>query len=607
MLASLGLLAISPGPPALGQEAVAPKGKEEKKDEKKEERVATVVQLRLRGEYAEALPEQNPFGPSPLHFRGLLEVMRRAKDDPEVRAIYLKSETPWLGLSQVREVLAALKDFRSAGKKIYAFAEDPGTVDLLLLSAASRIEAPESAMVFLPGVSAEALYFKPLLDKLGVKLLVSHVGAYKSAFENYSRESMSPELREVLEGIVGAHYGALQEIIAEGRGIPRERVAEAIDRGFLSARDLLELGLVDEVADKEHFWGDVKADLDVEKLKILTSYGRKSFELDPQNPFALFRLLMEALSPPKKRGSAAPKVALVYANGVIVSGKSQSSPFGGPGVLGSDTLVEALKGAAGDASVKAIVVRIDSPGGSGLASDAIWRAVLDAKAKVPVVASMSNIAGSGGYYIAMGASRILAQPETITGSIGVVSALPNVKGTMDLLGIRVETVSRGKHAGTFSPFADPEKVDLAPLAKLMEDFYWQFVDKAAQGRGKTRDEIHAVAQGRVWTGRDALERGLVDEIGGLRRALEVARELAGVGPEEKLEVLELPHPPSFVEAISEAFGLSRLAAAAGLSRLELGALAALPEARAAVEGALRLLRVASEGTVLLVPFEVRVR
>ena len=518
---------------------------------------ATVVQLRLHGTYEDTLPPENPFGSRLLHFKGLLDLIREATADQNVVALSLKSESPNLGLAKVRELVQALQEFKAAGKRIYAFVEHAHLVDLLLLSVADRIAMPDAASVLLSGVSAETLYVKDFLDKLGIKMLVTHVGNYKAAFENFARSDMSPEFREMLDYLVESAYQAIQEIIAAGRGIPRARVAEAIDRAFLSAADLKALGLIDTIVPRDLFWASVQTDLGVDTLKLVTQYGRKAFNVDVQNPFAFIKLLMEIFTPPKKQVTSTPKIALVYAHGIIRSGKSQPSPLGKGGLLGSETLVEALKTATDDASVQAIVLRIDSPGGSGVASDAIWRAVAQASARKPVVASMADVAASGGYYIAAGANRILAEPETLTGSIGVVAATMNVKGALDRLGIKVERVTRGRHALSLSPLTDPEQMATAPLRQLLEDFYWQFVDKVAQGRQKTRADIHAVAQGRVWTGRDAVAKGLVDELGGLQRALEVARQLAHIGSEETLEILELPPAPKVFEAFAEVFGATR--------------------------------------------------
>lgn len=565
---------------------------------------ATVVQLRLHGTYEDTLPPENPFGPRLLHFKGLLDLIREATVDQNIAALYLKSESPRLGLAKVRELVQALQEFKAAGKRIYAFVEHAHLVDLLLLSVADRIAMPDAASVLLPGVSAEALYVKDFLDKLGIKMLVTHIGNYKAAFENFARSDMSPEFHEMLEYLVESSYQAVQEIIAAGRGIPPARVAEAIDRAFLSAADLKALGLIDTVVPRDLFWAGVQADLGVDTLQLVTNYGRKAFNIDMQNPFGLLKFLMEILTPPREQMTSTPKLALVYAHGIIRSGKSRQSPFGKGGLMGSETLVDALKTATDDPSVKAIVLRIDSPGGSGVASDAIWRAVTQASTRKPVVASMADVAASGGYYIAMGANRILAEPETLTGSIGVVAAAMNVKGALDRLGIKVERVTRGQHAFSLSPLSDPEQMVTAPWRQLMEDFYWQFVDKVAQRRQKTRAEIHAVAQGRVWTGRDAVAKGLVDELGGLQRALEVARQLAHIAPEEPLEILELPPAPKVFEVFAEAFGATRMAGLA-LPEAELGI--ATPELQEMLMQTVHFLAAVQERLVAVMPVTVRLQ
>src|SRR5499426_4695590 len=206
---------------------------------------ASIVQLRLHGTYEDTLPPENPFGPRLLHFKGLLELIREATTDQNIAALYLKSETPRLGLAKVRELVQTLQEFKAAGKPIYAFVEHAHLVDLLLLSVADRIAMPDAASVLLSGVSAEALYVKDFLDKLGIKMLVTHIGNYKAPFENFARSDISPEFHETLEYLVESSYQAVQEIIAAGRGIPRGRVAEAIDRAVLSAADLQALGLID--------------------------------------------------------------------------------------------------------------------------------------------------------------------------------------------------------------------------------------------------------------------------------------------------------------------------------------------------------------------------
>src|SRR5215813_550661 len=314
---------------------------------------ATVVQLRLHGTYEDTLPPENPFGPRLLHFKGLLDLIREATADQNIAALYLKSESPKLGLAKVRELVQALQEFKAAGKRIYAFVEHAQLVDQMLISGADRIEMPDAASVLLSGVSAEVLYVKDFLDKLGIKMLVTHIGNYKAALENFARSDMSPEFHETLEYLVASSYQAVQEIIATGRGIPPARVAEAIDRAFLSAADLKALGLIDLIVPRDLFWAGVKADLGVDTLKLVTNYGRKAFNVDLQNPFALLKFLTVIVTSSKKHATATAKLALVYAHCIIRSGKSQKSPFGKGGFLGSDTLVEALQTATEDPSVKA--------------------------------------------------------------------------------------------------------------------------------------------------------------------------------------------------------------------------------------------------------------
>jgi len=223
--------------------------------------------------------------------------------------------------------------------------------------------------------------------------------------------------------------------------------------------------------------------------------------------------------------------------------------------IGSDTISKAILEAANDSTVKAIILRVNSPGGSGLASDIIWRAEMLAKEKKPLIVSMSDVAASGGYYIACPANIILAEANTITGSIGVVSAMPNISKTLDKLGIKVERISRGKNSGMMSLFTPVEEVNMNVLTSYMEDFYWKFVDRVAAGRKMTKEQVHEVAQGRVWTGKQALKNGLIDAIGGLEDAIHIAKLRAGLTDDENWELTEMPRSEDFFESLSENFGL----------------------------------------------------
>jgi protease-4 len=409
-------------------------------------------------------------------------------------------------------------------------------------------------------------------------------------------------------------------LIAEGRGIPRSTVERAIDRGFQTPEEARRCGLVDAVEYQDQFKSWLESQYPGKKLEILTKYGRpQGADLDLNNPFAVFTQIAQLMNPKTddKGGEKAPRIALIYAVGAITSGKSQVDPFSGASSsMGSETMVAAIRKAAEDDSVKAIVMRVDSPGGSGLASDMIWREVVRAKAKKPFVVSMSDVAGSGGYYIAMAADSIIAEPTTLTGSIGVVSMFIDMTRLIRRVGINVETVSRGKSAGMFSPFTRKSDEQRQRFAGYMEAFYRDFVSKVAEGRGMSFEDTEKLARGRVWTGRQAKEIGLVDELGGLELAFSLARKKAGL-PED-CEVIELPQPRNFFEVLSEMFGGGGLIGLTGSDRD--GLLAALPaearlllatdEGREVLDKIRTVLGVAmdeNDRRLLLVPFDIVIR
>jgi protease-4 len=285
------------------------------------------------------------------------------------------------------------------------------------------------------------------------------------------------------------------------------------------------------------------------------------------------------------------RVALVYAVGEIVPGESQDGPLGGSGYAGSDTVAGALRQARQDRAVKAIVLRVDSPGGSGTASDVIWREVRLARKAKPVVVSMGDVAASGGYYIAMGGDAIVAQPGTITGSIGVFGGKFSLRGLYDKLGITRETVTRGQNADLFSEYRPWDEAERAKIRGLMETFYAEFLRKAAEGRKMSESEVHAVAQGRVWTGAEAKQRGLVDQLGGLSDALAVAKNRAGIASDEEIALVILPERKSLLDMLLQSRDEDVLAQLPG----ELGAL-------------LRLGRALQGGSILArLPFELRIR
>ena len=388
---------------------------------------------------------------------------------------------------------------------------------------------PESGSVMMPGVLMDTFYMKGLLDKLHMKFDVVHIGEFKTAGESLVRETMSKAQREAMTPIIDEFYATLVKSIAEGRNISPDNVKKAIDKGIFNAREAKAFGLIDRIEYEDQFRASMKAAFPGRKLKKAGDYAKSGkLKIDPNNPLAVFSTLMSAMMPKKEAKVTGPKVAVIYCTGAITSGKSQYDWSGNVQSMGSKTIVAAIDKARKDKQVKAIVLRINSPGGSGLASDMIWRAIARAKKEKPVIASMGDVAASGGYYIAMNSNAILAEPQTITGSIGVVGMVPNMSGFYKWVGLNPQRIARGKRAGALMGTKPLDDSDKDVLRTYMKEFYGDFIAKVAAGRGKTPAEIHAVAQGRVWTGRDAVNHGLVDRLGGLEDAIALAKNKAGI-------------------------------------------------------------------------------
>jgi len=485
-----------------------------------------------------ALPERNlnPFlaplvGDGPT-VESLVESLRKAKVDTRVRGVILKPLGPQLLWGKVQEVRDAVLDFRESGKPLVAFLEFGGTQEYYLASAAEKIYLMPSSPLDLVGVANYEVFVRGALDKVGAYPDMLHAGDYKTAANVYTETGMTPFHREMAEDLNRDLYEQLVGGIAEGRNLEPRVVRRLIDEGPFLPDDALVAGLVD---------GLLYAD-----------------ELNQQEPFQGFdwKEIQDDAYRQVSAGSVGPngdrRLAIIYAVGAIASGRG-GFDFTGGEVLGSETLAMSIRSARDDDSIRAIVLRIDSPGGSAIASDAIWREVVLAKEKKPVVASLSDLGASGGYYIAMAADSIVAQPATLTGSIGVVAGKISTGGTYEALGVTVEPVSQGRFAELYSPvtrFSDEER---AKMQEHIDAVYELFLEKAADGRGSTRDSIHEVAQGRVWTGRQAKALGLIDELGGLSAAVALAKEQAGLEVEDEVDLVIYPKPRNFIDLVSESF------------------------------------------------------
>jgi len=538
------------------------------------------------------------------NLKGVIDRIGKAKADPNVRGLVVRIHGLSIGLAKGHEIRQAITQFRESGKKVYAFLESGENADYVVATAADEIIIPESGWLMIKGVAAEVTFYKTMFDKLGIKADWMQVGEFKSYGEPFTRTEMSSAFREEITTLLEDNLSMVVEAIAKRQGISTLDARTLIDNGPYSPGAAKAAGLVNRIRYADAIEGELAKDLNVAAIKLDPKYGKKTETLD-LNGFAGFMKMIQMLSGEglKKADSKAPKIALIYAQGGINTGKSTSSLFGDT-TMGSDTVVKHLREAEKDASVRAIVLRVDSPGGSALASDLIWREVV--RIDKPIVASMSDVAASGGYYISMGADRIFAEPGTLTGSIGVTGGKFVLAGLMDKLGVATDTVAVGKNGGLFStnhPFSDTERV---ALKRLMDDTYRQFVSKAAQGRKMTYEQLDKLAGGRVYTGRQAQKLGLVDELGTLADAITAARDLAKLEPEQATELLILPRAQGIFEAlfnpledrdvVAPDFGTNLIAAA-------------LPETVRPILARLDLfLRIfAREPVAVALPFEIKIR
>jgi len=516
---------------------------------------AKVVEVVISSEVSEDPPPQVPFGPQPQNFRAKLERLRELAHDPAVAGVRLKIKGG-PDFAHSIDLLAELRGVKASGKKIVCYAEDLDQRGLMFATLADELVVPPSGLIGLEGLQAEVMYLADLFAKVHVNFEVLHVGEYKTAFEDLAKNAMSAEQREVIGQLLDEWYGEMLDDMAENRGLPRAALDGLFDKVLVEPQDALAAGLIDAVGYEDQF------DQRVEKLfggpvDLDEHYGEEGAE-DMQkmldNPFAAFSLIGKMINPPKREAPKAPHVAIVYATGPITSGKSKSGWDGKVASMGSETLVEALDAARGDDNCKAVVLRVNSPGGSALASDMIWRAIQRCREKKPVVASMGWVAGSGGYWISMGCDAIVAQPATITGSIGVVSMLPNVADALKEVGVNVEVVARGPHGDQLSLLRNgPTPVLKDVLTRMMNDVYQQFVTKVSEGRRLDRQQVDILARGRVWTGRQAVDNGLVDELGGLRDSVALACVLGGGLDPLTTPVAEYPEPPNFMDALKDSF------------------------------------------------------
>jgi protease-4 len=529
----------------------------------------------------------------------------RAAQDDAVTGVVLKLNGPQIGRGQLHEFRQAINRVRATGKKVIAYLDTADSGDYLVAAGCDEIVMPESGVLMLLGVRSEVSFYKNLFDFLGIKAEMLRVGEYKSAAEPYSRTEMSKEFREELEQVLGDLYDQMVETVATGRGLPVEKVKAAIDSGPHTATAAKELGLITRVAYEDELTGILKGNKADTTIKLVKRYGKKKIDTDFSGFAGMMKMMNMLMGlEPQARRSNNPKIAVIHATGMIMPGPS-SSDLLGESVLGGDTLVKAIQTASKDATVKAIVLRIDSPGGSALASDLIWRAI--EQVEKPFIASMGNVAGSGGYYIAMGADTIFAEPGTITGSIGVVGGKIALEGLFNKVGITTSVVAIGKNSGINSLTAGFTDSEREAMTKLLLDIYRQFTTKAAQGRKMEYDKLEQLARGRIYSGATAVKLGLVDRLGTLHDAINHAKQAAKLGPEDKVELLVLPKPVSPLESLFGPLNPDDQARVSTDSALFNAMKAIAPDLANDLRNAWQINKLARESRLMLMPFTIRIR
>jgi protease-4 len=509
----------------------------------------SVLVLKLDGPVPEQAPVDIPLPmfreQAPMTMAELWATMRRAEADTRVKAVILEPGGVGAGWGQLQEIRDGLLRIKKS-KPVYAYLRYPTAREYYLATAATKIYANSEDLLYLKGLRAEVQFFRGTLAKIGVRMEVETAGKYKDAADQFSRDSLTPESRESLNSVLDSLYAHIVQVIAEGRRMTPAQVKALIDEGPYLATAARDKGLFDELMFEDEFNDSIKKHL---KVTELTRVSHRDYY----------------------RSIGAPQgtmVALVVGEGMILRG-SGGDDWGEETTIRSGKFVRLLRDVAANESLRGVVLRVNSPGGDAIASDEILREVRNLARKKPLVISMSDVAASGGYYMSMTGDPVLAYPNTYTGSIGVVFSKPEIGGLFDKLGIKVETLTRGKNAdidAMHKPMSDTAR---AKLREGIDRTYRTFLARVAEGRKKDVKVIEPLAQGRVWLGSQARDNGLVDELGGLDRAFELLRARAKIDKSEKLRIVPYPRRRNIVEQLfgSSPEDLERMAARWRWSRL----------------------------------------
>jgi protease-4 len=459
--------------------------------------------------------------------RDILDALARGADDARLRGVIVKTGGASLGLAKVQELREALFAFRRSGKFAIAFSESFGGMgaggsEYYLATAADELWLQPSGEVGFAGILIESPFLRGTLDKLAIEPRLDQRREHKTVMNMFTDVAFTEVQKAALQTFVDSLFGRMVRDIAHARGLAEKDLRTLIDSGPFLAMEARDADLIDRLGYRNEM-------LEAAQERA----GGKAEFIDIAD-------YLEAAGRPEREG---PKIALIYGAGPIRSGMGAFDPLSGTPAIGADLVSRGIGEAIEDNEVRAIVLRVDSPGGSYVASDAIWREVARARAAgKPVIASFGDTAASGGYFIAMGADRIVASPGTVTGSIGVVAGKVLTKGFWSKLGVTWDRVQAGRNAAMWSMLSDFTPDQWTQFQIFLDRAYDDFVTKAAEGRGMTREALEKVAGGRVWTGEDALRLGLIDELGGLTRAVGIAKEKIGLAPGEPTRLVEFPEP-----------------------------------------------------------------
>ncbi len=490
----------------------------------------TYLVIPLYGNIPDYTTKENIFSKrEPLTIWNFYRAVKLAERDSRIKGIILKVYNPMIGMGKIEEIISILKDFKKSGKKIYSFLEYGGMRDYMIASVSDKIYMISTGTLVLKGFSFEVMFYKGLLEKLGIKADLLHIGDYKTASNLFTEDKLTPAHKEEMEYLLNEFSDYFLKVVSENRKIRKEDVKRIFNHPFLTSEEAKDFSLIDSIAYYDQMIKDISKPYN--KLKPYKKVNRVSFS----------SYLYGKKFYPKGRN-----IAIIFAYGQIESGQSGYNPLYGE-MLGSETLISAIRKAKKDSSVKAIVLRVDSPGGSGVASDEILRELKLAAKKKPVVVSMSDLAASGGYWISMGAKKIVAHTLTLTGSIGVIAGKFSLKGFYNKLGLNVERVEKEKYAHIFSSTEEFSPEERKLLYKNIESFYNKFLKVVSEGRGLSLKEVDSIGRGRVWTGRSALKIKLVDKIGGLDVAIREASSLAKLG--KYYGIKTFPRKRSFLEEL----------------------------------------------------------